>query len=214
MGAYSDRQLDRKELSVAEGKTDHGFASELMDGVEGFVAFGDRLGERGVEFASCYLFRGCLGVAELAMGEAALCGAGRGTESATKNGAVLVKIASAGGGVEHGAELVIAKFFECICVLVIFGEDARGGIAGEAGHKPSDGSGDTGAEAGGSDRIGRGENLEPSAEALGILMRDGEDALTALSASGSADEVRAAPERGGGESGFDDLDEVGHGVPT
>lgn len=41
-------------------------------------------------------------------------------------------------------------------------------------------------------------------------MRDGEDAVAALAAAGAADEVWAAAQGGGGESGIDDLDEVRH----
>jgi hypothetical protein len=42
-------------------------------------------------------------------------------------------------------------------------------------------------------------------------LRDGEDTDAALGAAGSADEVGAAAERGGGKGGVDDLDEGGHG---
>ena len=62
---------------------------------------------------------------------------------------------------------------------------------------------------GGAGGIGRGKELEAGAEAGGVLVGDGEDAVAALGASGAADQLRAAAERGGGQGGVDDLDEVG-----
>jgi hypothetical protein len=53
--------------------------------------------------------------------------------------------------------------------------------------------------------------VQAGAEASGILVRDGEDSMAALSAAGSADQLRAAAERG--ECGIDDLDEIGQEVP-
>lgn len=60
--------------------------------------------------------------------------------------------------------------------------------------------------------IGLDEGSEAVAEASGVLLRDGEDTDTALRASGTADEVRAAAGGGGGEGCGDDLDEVRHGL--
>jgi hypothetical protein len=63
-------------------------------------------------------------------------------------------------------------------------------------------------DAGGAGGVGLGEGSEAFAEAGCVLLRDGEDANTALRAAGAADEVRAASESGGGERAVDDLDEV------
>jgi hypothetical protein len=51
---------------------------------------------------------------------------------------------------------------------------------------------------------------ERFAEAGSVLLRDREDAVTALGAAGAAGEVLAAALGGGGEGGVYDLDEGGH----
>jgi hypothetical protein len=48
--------------------------------------------------------------------------------------------------------------------------------------------------------------VESVTEALGILLRDGEDAVAALSASGPAGEMKPAAVNGRGQGGVHDLD--------
>ena len=89
---------------------------EIVGGVEGLVAGSFERGDRGVEFAGGNLFGGGMDVAELAGGEigfAFVSGRLHGRpECPANDGAVLIEIAGAGGGVEHGAGLVVGELFE------------------------------------------------------------------------------------------------------
>jgi len=199
---------------LAQGEGDEGFAVELVGGVVGFVAGGDRFRDRGIKFASGDLVRGGMGVAELAMGEVAFFGAGRWTEGAAEDRPVLVEIAGAGSWIEDWAGLVVGKVLEGFGCFFIFGEDAGDWVAGKARRQAGEGRGYPGAYSRGSGWVRCCEEFEADAEADRVLVRDGEDAVAALGASGAASQVRAAAEGGGGEGGVDDLDEVGHDWPV
>ncbi len=121
------------ELCAAEGVGDEGLAVEVVGGVEGFVAGFFLGGDGGVEFAGGDLFGGGVDEAELAGGEVALFGAHGWAEGAAEDGAVLVEVAGAGGGVEDGAGLVVGELFEEDGGFVVFVEDAGGEVAGEPG---------------------------------------------------------------------------------
>jgi len=64
--------------------------------------------------------------AEFAGGEVVFFGSHGWAEGAAENGAVLVEVAGAGGGIEDGAGLVVGKLFEENCGFVVFVEDAGG----------------------------------------------------------------------------------------
>jgi hypothetical protein len=83
-----------------------------------------------------------VGVAELAGGEVSFFGAGGWAEGAAEDGAVLVEVAGAGGGVEDGAGFVVGELFEEDGLVVVLGEDAGGDVAGEPGIEAGEGSGD------------------------------------------------------------------------
>jgi len=123
-------------LCAAEGVGDDGLAVGVMYGVEGFVAGCFLRGDGGVELAGGDLFSGGGDVTEFAGGEVAFGGAHGRTEGAADDGARSVKVAGAGDGVEDGAGLVFSDGVfgfvgEKGCVVVVFVEDAGGGIARE-----------------------------------------------------------------------------------
>lgn len=149
--------------SFAEGIGDKGFAPEGFAGesvgsVIGFITGGDRVRERGVEFAGGDLFCCGLGVAELAMREVAVLGTAWWPERPTEHGAMLVEIAGAGAGagVEDGAGLVVREVLEGLVRFVVFAEDAGTGVAGECGREAGKRVGHAGSEAVGSGEVGLG----------------------------------------------------------
>jgi len=79
-----------------------------------------------------------MGVAELAVSEVALPGAGGWAEGAAEDGAVLVEVARPAGGIEDGAGLVVGEVLEGFGGFVVFGEDAGGGIAGKGRRKAAE----------------------------------------------------------------------------
>ena len=85
---------------------------DAVCGVEGFVGGGFERWDFGVELAGGDLRGSGVGVAELAGGEVAVFRAGRWAEGAAEDGAGGVEVAGAGGGVEHGAGLVVGELFE------------------------------------------------------------------------------------------------------
>ena len=66
------------------------------------------VGDGGIEFAGDDLFSGGVDEAEFAGGEVVLLSAHGWAEGAAEDGAVLVEVAGAGGGVEDGAGFVVA----------------------------------------------------------------------------------------------------------
>jgi len=114
------------ELCAAEGVGDEGLAVEVVGGVEGFVAGFFLSGDGGVEFAGGDLFGACVDEAEFARGEIALFGSHGWAEGAAEDGAVLVEVAGAGGGVEDGAGFVVGELFKEDGSFVVFVEDAGG----------------------------------------------------------------------------------------
>ena len=183
--------------------------------VEGFVACSFLLGEGGVELAGGDLFGAGLDVAELARGEIAFGGSHGRAEGAADDGSRGVEIAGAGRGIEYGAGLAVSyrglSVFDFVGEerrgFVVFAEDAGGGIAGEERGEADEGFCDAFADAMGSLRVVLLEGLQPFAKAGCVLLRDRKDAMTALRASGAADEMRSAALGGGGECGVHDLDE-------
>ena len=195
-------------LWCAEGVGDERLAVEVVGGVEGFVAGGFERGDGGVEFEGGRLFGGGVGVAEFAGGEVSVFSACGWAEGAAEDGAVVVEVAGAGGGVKDRAGLVVGVFLEESCGLLVFGEDASDELAGEPRIEAGEGGGDALLDTDCAGRVGLGEGGQALAEASGVLVGDGEDSDTALGAAGAADEVWAATQSGGGESGGDDLDQV------
>jgi hypothetical protein len=180
---------------------------EVVGGVEGFVGGGFEGGDGGVELAGGDLFGGGVDVAELAGGEVVFFGAHGWAEGAAEDGAGLVEVAGAGGEVEDGAGLVVGELFEEDGGFVVFVEDAGGEVAGDPGVKAGEGVGYAGVEAGGFGGVGLLERAETFAEAVGVLLRDGEDADAALIAAGATDEMWAGAESGVYEGRVYDLNE-------
>ena len=108
-------------------------AVKVVGGVEDFVAGFFLRGDGGVKLAGGNLFGGGVDEAELASGEVVLFGAHGRPEGAAEDGAVLVEVAGAGGGIEDGAGLVVGELFEEDGSFVVIVEDAGGEIAGEPG---------------------------------------------------------------------------------
>lgn len=106
---------------------------QIVGGVIDFVAGLFLSGDGGVEFTGGDLFGACVDEAELASREVVFFCAHGGAEGAAEDGAVLVEIAGAGGGIEGGARLVVGELFEEDGGLVVFVEDAGGEVAGEPG---------------------------------------------------------------------------------
>ncbi len=181
---------------------------ETVCQVECVVALGNGGRQGGIEFAGGDLAGSGLGVAELAMGQVAFLSASGWAKRAAEDGAVLIEVACARVRVEDGAGFVVGEVFESFGSFFIFGEDAGGGIAGEGGGETGEGFGDSGTEASGSSGIRRGEELEASAEARGVLVGDGKDSVAALGTPRPACQVRAAAEGGGGEGSIDDAVQV------
>ncbi len=177
-----------------------------MRGVEGGIAARFEAHDLGVKLAAGDFFGGCGDVAELAGGKVAFRCAHRRSEGAADDGAMLIEIAGAGGGVEDGAGFVVAEVGEEWGVFVVGCEDSGGEVAGEVWIDAGEECGDAAADAIGAGGIGLGEGGETFVETRGVLLRDGEDAMTALGAAGLAGEVRAAAAGGVGEGGVDDLD--------
>jgi hypothetical protein len=180
-------------------------------GVVGFVAAGFLRRDGGVEFACGDLFGGGGDEAELAGGEVPFLGAHGRAEGAAEDGAMLVEVAGAGGGVEDGAGLVVGELFEEDGGFVVLTEDAGGEVAGEPGVEAGEGVGYSCVDACGFFWVWFFEEWEAFAEAGGVLVGYGEDAYAALRAAGVADEVCAAAAVGIGYGGVYDLNEVGHG---
>ena len=195
-------------LGIAEGVGDEGFAvvagGGVVSGVAGFFLSGDG----GVELAGGDLFGGGGNVAELAGGEVAFLSPHRWTKSPAEDGAVLVEVAGAVIEVEDGAGFVVGELFEEDGGFVVFAEDAGGEVAGEPGVEAGEGVGYSCADAGGFGWVLLSESFEAFAEAVGVLVANGEDADAALGASGFADEVMAAALVGVGDGGVYDLDET------
>ena len=99
-------------------------AVKVVGGVEDFVAGFFLRGDGGVEFAGFDLFGGCVDETELAGGEVVFFGAHGWAEGAAEDGAVLVEVAGAGGGVEDGAGFVVGELFKEDGSFVVFVEDA------------------------------------------------------------------------------------------
>lgn len=66
------------------------------------------------------------------------------------------------------------------------------------------GGGGSGADTGGSGWVSEGQAF---AEARGVLLGDGEDAVATLRAAGAAGKMGAGAGGGGGQGGVDDLEE-------
>ena len=126
---------------------------EVVGGVEGFVAGGFKGGDGGVKLAGGDLFSGGVDVAEFAGGEVSLAVVSRHehrrAERPAEDGAGLVEIAGAGGGIEDGARFVVGELFEEDGGFVVFVEDAGGDVAGEPGVEAGEGVGHSGVDAGG-----------------------------------------------------------------
>ena len=101
-------------------------AVKIVGGVEGFVAGSFLRGDGGGELAGGDLFGGGVDETELAGGEVVLLGAHGWAEGAAEDGAVLVEVAGAGGGVENGAGFVVGELFKEDGCFVVFVEDASG----------------------------------------------------------------------------------------
>lgn len=181
---------------------------ESVGRVEGLIVCGNRFRQAGVEFACGDLFSVGLSVAELAVREVAVGHARGWAEGAAEDGAVQVQIAGSAGRVQDGTGLIVGEILERAGGFVILCEDAASGIAGKAGGEAGDGVGYSVANALGANGIRLREKVEAGAQAACILMRDGENAMAALGAAGTAGQVRAAADGGGGEGCVDDLNEV------
>jgi hypothetical protein len=64
-------------------------------------------------------------------------------------------------------------------------------------------------DAGSALRIASFKKMKTLTQTSGVLLRDGEDAMTALCASGAAGQVIPAAPDGGGQGSVDDLDKAG-----
>ena len=157
-------------------------------------------------------FRGCVGEAEFADGEAffAVVWIGFGilrtdgwAEDAAGHGAGCVDFASAGFGVEGGAGGVVGEVLEGLLGFFARVEDAGFLVAGEAGGEffyilMGSACDFSGAIRGGCDHFGHG-----AAQAQGVEGVDGESSVAAGGAAGAAHEMRA-----GAAGGVDDLDQL------
>ena len=179
---YKERGLD-----ATEGVGDEGFTVAAGGGVVGGVAGFFLRRDGGVELAGGDLFGGGVDVAELAGGEVALLGAHRWAKGSAEYRAGFVEVAGAVVEIEDGTGFVIGKLFEEDGGFVVLAEDAGGEVAGEPGVEAGEGVGYTGADTGGFGWVLLGEGFEAFAEAVGILVADGEDADAALGAAGFAD---------------------------
>ena len=195
-------------LLRTESVGDERLAVKVVRCVEGLVGSGFKVRNRGIEFAGDDLFGGGGGVAEFTGGEIAFFRARGRTEGSAEDRAVLVEVTGAGGEIENGTGFVVGELFEEFGGLLILVEGAGRSVAREPRVEACERSGDSCADSFGARGIGLGELLESIAQAGGVLLRNGEDADAALRATRTADQVRAAAESGGGESGVDDLDEV------
>ena len=163
---------------------------EVVGGVERVVACGFKRGEGGVEFAGGNFGGGGVDVAEFAGGEITFFGAHGWAEGSAEDGAMFVQVAGAVIGIENGAGFVVGEFFEEDGLVIVFGEDAGGNIAGEPWIEACEGGGDAGADALGAGGVGLGEEFKAFAQTGRVFVRDREDSNAALSAAGPADEVR------------------------
>jgi hypothetical protein len=197
--------------SAGEGEGDDGVAGA------GGVLFGFR-GDAGfevfdveVDFAGGDLFFGCAVEAEFADAESGVAGiifgTKRGTKYAAGHGTRGVEVAESGGGIEDGTGLVVGEAFELAGASFV--DEAGVRIAGKIGRETGGRLTGALANGGGAIRIGGVEGSEAFAETGGVKLRDGKDADAALGASWSAEKESAGAAGGVGNSGIDDVDELG-----
>jgi hypothetical protein len=210
--------------SAQEGEGDYG----LCLGVESGGGVGGEVGaglaghfgeERGFELlgnghgAGGDLGGRGAGEAELAVAQGVFSfgtgGADGRPEDAAGHGAPGVDVATAGEGIEGRAGSVIGEVVEAGPIEVGRAEAAGSGIAGERGAvlvEPGAGAVFKGLRGGGR---GGAQGVHAGVEAGGVEGVDGEGAVTALRAAGAANQPGAGLLRCAGQSGIDDLDELG-----
>ena len=152
------------------------------------------------------LFRGA-DEAEFADGDSLFC-TNRRAEDAARHGAMGVKVAGAGDGIERGTRFVVAVVFEGREGFRVVAKDAGGWVAWKVGSEARDGVGDALMDAGRASGVVAVEFGESGAESGGVELRDLEDADAALGAADAAREMGSALGDGEGEFGVDDLDET------
>lgn len=200
--------------TLTQGEGDDGFALKRVGCIVGRVAGGLLYRDGGVQLAGGDLF--CCGgdVAELAGREVALGGSHGRAEGAADDGTMPVKIAGAGCWIEDRAGLVLADgIFRFIGeedgVSVVLAENAGDGIAGKERSKPLKRIFYPDGDARSALRIATFEKVKTLTQTGSVLLRDREDAMTALRAAGVAGEVMPAALDGGSQGSVDDLDEAG-----
>ncbi len=125
-------------------------------------------------------------------------------EGAAHHGTKFVEFTGPGRGVEHGTGLVVGKLIPAFAIFVVVGfiEQAGGGVAGVFGGKAGDGVQSAFADAGGAVGVVLFGLRETVAQAEGVELIDGEDAVATMRAAGTAGQPFAAALHGVGEGGI------------
>jgi hypothetical protein len=162
-----------------------------------------------IHLAARDLFRGCADEAQFAYGQVVVLVADGRAEGATLHGASGVQVAGAGDGVEDRAGLIVRELVEGCGVVRLGEENARAGVAGEAGCEAL-------ARGGGArtDAVCNGwiDSCEGDAKFCGIERRDFKDADAAGVATGTAGQPSAGSGDGGGKGDIEDGEEIGHEI--
>jgi hypothetical protein len=156
---------------------------------------------RGAHFAGGDLVVGSPDEAEFAAGEGIAFGHTDGRpEDAAGHGSPVVDVAEASFGIEGGAGCVVGEVLEAGLVFFRCAENSGCGVAGEVGTVLPNPSLGSGLNRFGFAWIGSEEDMHAGPEAGSVESVNCERAVTALGASGAADEPRACAEGCIGES--------------
>ena len=164
-------------------------------------------------FAGGDFFVGCALKAEFTNAEA-LFRTNRRTERAASHRAMRIEVAGSSFGVERGTRLVVGKVFEAALGARALIQNARFAIAGEIGGDAVKGFASAPAHASRAIGIRRLEFRKAFAQPSDIELVDGEDADTALRATGTTDKPRSRALGSVGESRVENLDELVIGAGT